>query len=143
MDVLVSNVGVFLAAKNILSACTSFADPVEFRVASRASNTPGVSGLDGRAGLPDHGARPTPLRPEHQRLVCHRKTIAEGWQWLNDDAILNRVPDQLAFEATCTSMELVACSATPTAITDLPPKSPSNRQGNEGPLTPRCLPHKS
>lgn len=126
VDVLVSNVGVFLAAKNILSAYQRFADPVEFKGGFKGIkwNTPGVSGLDGKelGWYADHDAPANALYGLNTSdgLVCHQ--IAEGWQWLNDDgAILNRVPDQLAFEATLyTSMELACVQRNAHfAITDL------------------------
>lgn len=114
IDVLVSNVGVFIAGKSVLSAYQRNIDTMEFAGGFRGIKwvTPGVSGAAGKelgwyADFDCPSNRLFGLNTS-DGLVCHQ--VQEGWQWLDDDgAVLSRVPNQLAFEATLyTSMEL-AC----------------------------------
>jgi len=114
IDVLCSNTGVFVAAKSILSAYNRNMDTTQLKGGYTGLKwaTPGVSGSAGKeiAWYADFDAPGNELYGLNTSdgLVCHQ--VEEGWQWLDDDgAILSRVTDQLAFEATIyTSMEL-AC----------------------------------
>lgn len=114
VDFLASNAGVFISAKSILSAYQRNVDTLEFKGGFKGIkwSTPGISGLDGKelGWFADYDAPANELYGinSSEGLVCHQ--IEEGWQWLDDDgAILSRVANQLAFEATIyTSMEL-AC----------------------------------
>jgi hypothetical protein len=114
IDVLVSNVGVFIAGKSVLSAYQRNIDTMDFSGGYKGIKwvTPGVSGAAGKelGWYADFDCPANKLYGLNtsQGLVCHQ--VQEGWQWLDDDgAILNRVQNQLAFEATLyTSMEL-AC----------------------------------
>lgn len=115
VDMLVSNVGVYVAAKSILSAFQRNIDTLDFQGGFKGIrwSTPGVSGASGKdlgwfADFDCPSNRVYGINTS-DGLVCHQ--VQEGWQWLDDDgAILNRVPNQLAFEATLyTSMEL-ACT---------------------------------
>jgi hypothetical protein len=114
IDTLVSNTGVFIAAKSILTAYNRNMDTVQLKGGFSGLKwaTPGVSGSAGKeiAWYADFDCPANNLYGLNTSdgLVCHQ--IEEGWQWLDDDgSILSRVTDQLAFEATIyTSMEL-AC----------------------------------
>lgn len=114
VDALVSNAGVFVAAKSILSAYQRNVDTLEFKGGFKGIkwSTPGVAGMDGKdlGWFCDFDAPNNTLYGLNtsEGFVTHQ--VEEGWQWLDDDgSILSRVADQLAFEATLyTSMEL-AC----------------------------------
>ena len=112
-DMMVSNVGVFVQGKGVLSAYSRNVDTVEFKGGFTGIrwNTPGVSG----SGVKELGWTTDFDAPANRldllnssKLVCHQ--IAEGWEWMQDDgAILSRVQNQLAYEAVLfTSLEL-AC----------------------------------
>lgn len=114
VDVLVSNSGVFISAKSILSAYNRNMDTAELKGGFKGLKwaTPGVSGIAGKelAWYADFDCPANSLYGLNTSdgLVCHQ--VEEGWQWLDDDgAILSRVSNELAFEATIyTSLEL-AC----------------------------------
>lgn len=114
VDCLVSNAGVFISAKAILSTYQRNIDTTEFKGGFQGIKwaTPGISGMDGKelAWYADFDCPGNSIfgLNTSDGLVCHQ--IEEGWQWLDDDgAILSRVANQLAFEATLyTSLEL-AC----------------------------------
>lgn len=110
-DMMVSNIGVFVQGKGVLSAYQRNLDTVEMKGGFTGIrwNTPGVSGsgVKDLAWTTDFDAPANRLELlNSSKLVCHQ--IAEGWQWMDDDgAVLSRVPDQLAYEAVLyTSMEL-------------------------------------
>jgi hypothetical protein len=112
IDTLVSNTGVFVGAKAMLSAYQRNADTIEFKGGFTGLKwaTPGVSGSAGKeiGWFADFDCPANSLYGLNTTdgIVCHQ--VNEGWQWLDQDgSILNRVPDQLAFEATLyTDMEL-------------------------------------
>jgi hypothetical protein len=113
-DAMVSNIGVFVSGKGVLSAYNRNIDQVEMAGGFTGIrwNTPGVSGSGAKdiAWTCDFDAPPNRLELLNtSKLVCHQ--IAEGWEWMQEDgAILSRVPDQLAYEAVLyTSLEL-ACT---------------------------------
>jgi hypothetical protein len=110
-DMMVSNIGVFVQGKGVLSAYQRNLDTVEMKGGFTGIrwNTPGVSGsgVKDLAWTTDFDSPANRLELlNSSKLVCHQ--IAEGWQWMDDDgAVLSRVPDQLAYEAVLyTSMEL-------------------------------------
>ena len=110
-DMMVSNIGVFVQGKGVLSAYQRNLDTVEMKGGFTGIrwNTPGVSGsgVKDLAWTTDFDAPANRLELlNSSKLVCHQ--IAEGWQWMDDDgAVLSRVPDHLAYEAVLyTSMEL-------------------------------------
>lgn len=110
-DAMVSNIGVFVQGKGVLSAYQRNLDTVEMKGGFTGIrwNTPGVSGsgVKDLAWTTDFDAPANRLELLNtSKLVCHQ--IEEGWQWMDDDgAVLSRVPDQLAYEAVLyTSMEL-------------------------------------
>jgi hypothetical protein len=112
VNALVSNVGAFLSAKALLNTYQRNSDTVDFKGGFKGIkwSTPGVSG-EGAGEIGWYAEFDCPPNRVYglntdDGLICHQ--IAEGWQWLDDDgAILSRVPNQLAFEATLyTSMEL-------------------------------------
>lgn len=111
---LVSNAGVFVAGKSILSAYNRNADVLEYKGGFKGIkwSTPGISGMDGKelGWYADYDCPANSLYGLNldEGLVCHQ--VEEGWQWLDDDgSILSRVANKLAFEATIyTTMEL-AC----------------------------------
>ena len=112
-DMMVSNLGVYVAGKQVMSAYLRNLDTLEMKGGFTGIkwSTPGISGTGARdvAWYCDFDAPANQLYLLNSaKLVSHQ--IAEGWQWMDDDgAILSRVPDQLAFEATLyTSLEL-AC----------------------------------
>lgn len=112
-DMMVSNLGVYVAGKQVMSAYLRNLDTLEMKGGFNGIkwSTPGISGTGARdvAWYCDFDAPANQLYLLNSaKLVSHQ--IAEGWQWMDDDgAILSRVPDQLAFEATLyTSLEL-AC----------------------------------
>lgn len=112
-DMMVSNLGVYVAGKQVMSAYLRNMDTLEMKGGFTGVKwaTPGISGTGARdvAWYCDFDAPANQLYLLNSaKLVSHQ--IAEGWQWMDDDgAILSRVPDQLAFEATLyTSLEL-AC----------------------------------
>lgn len=114
IDLLVSNAGVFISAKAILSTYQRNVDTMEFKGGFKGIkwSTPGISGIDGKelGWFADFDAPSNSLYGLNtsEGLVCHQ--IAEGWQWMDDDgAILSRVVDQLAFEATIYSSLELAC----------------------------------
>lgn len=111
INALLSNVGCFVAAKAVLSAYNRQTDTVEFKGGFKGIrwSTPGVSGINGGdiGWAADFDTKNNRIYGiNFDALVCHQ--IEEGWNWMDDDgAILSRVPDQLAYEATLyTSMEL-------------------------------------
>lgn len=111
INALVSNVGVFVAAKALLSAYQRNVDTIEFKGGFKGIKwaTPGVSGVaGGEIGWMAEFDCPanTLYGLNFDKLVCHQ--IAEGWEWMQEDgAILSRVSGQLAYEAALyTSMEL-------------------------------------
>ena len=122
---LVSNVGVFVAGKAILSAYQRNIDTMEFNGGFKGIkwSTPGVSGI-GSADLGWYADFDCPANTLYgintDKLVCHQ--IAEGWKWMDQDgAILSRVSGSLAYEAVLfTSMELACVQRNAHfAITDL------------------------
>lgn len=112
-NMMVSNIGVFVQGKGVLSAYNRNIDTVEMKggFSGIRWTTPGIAG-SGTAELAwttDFDAPANRLDIlNSDKLVCHQ--IAEGWEWMQEDgAILSRVPDQLAYEAVLyTSIEL-AC----------------------------------
>lgn len=122
---LVSNVGVFVAGKAILSAYQRNIDTMEFNGGFKGIkwSTPGVSGIgSGDLGwYADFDAPSNTLYGiNYDKLVVHQ--IAEGWKWMDQDgAILSRVSGSLAYEAVLfTSMELACVQRNAHfAITDL------------------------
>lgn len=111
INALASNVGVFVAGKSILSAYNRTVDTVEFNGGFKGIkwSTPGVSGIDGKdiGWYADHDCPNNMLFGiNFDALVTHQ--ASEGWEWIDaDGAILSRVADQAAFEATLiTSMEV-------------------------------------
>jgi hypothetical protein len=114
VDALVSGVGVFLSAKNVLTAYQRNVDTVEFKGGFKGIkwSTPGVSGIQGGevGWFADFDAPPNRIYGLNTRngLVVHQ--VEEGWQWWNPDgAILSRVADQLSAEATAYTMQELAC----------------------------------
>jgi hypothetical protein len=112
-NAMVSNIGVFVQGKGVLSAYNRNIDTVEMKggFSGIRWTTPGIagSGVAELAWTTDFDAPANRLDIINtDKLVCHQ--ISEGWEWMQEDgAILSRVPDQLAYEAVLfTSMEL-AC----------------------------------
>lgn len=112
-NMMVSNIGVFVQGKGVLSAYNRNIDTVEMKggFSGIRWTTPGIAG-SGTAELAwttDFDAPANRLDIlNSDKLVCHQ--ISEGWEWMQEDgAILSRVADQLAYEAVLfTSLEL-AC----------------------------------
>jgi hypothetical protein len=111
---LVSNAGVFISGKAILSAYNRNADVLDFKGGFKGIkwSTPGISGMDGKelGWYADFDCPSNSLYGLNvdEGLVCHQ--IEEGWQWMDDDgSILSRVPNKLAFEATIYSSLELAC----------------------------------
>jgi hypothetical protein len=110
---LVSNTGVFVGGKSILTGYQRNIDTMEFKGGFKGIvwSTPGVSGMNGKdiGWMADFDCPPNVLYGiNFDELVCHQ--VGEGWQWMDDDgAILSRVPNQLAYEATLYTMMELAC----------------------------------
>ena len=125
VSAFISNVGVFVAGKSILSAYQRNVDTLDFNGGFKGIkwSTPGVSGINGGeiGWFADFDCPANTLYGVNfGKLVCHQ--IAEGWDWMQDDgAILSRVQNQLAYEAVLyTSMELACVQRNAHfAITDL------------------------
>ena len=115
VDVLVSNVGVYLSAQQLLSAYGRNMDIVNYKGGFQGVKwtTPGVSGSGSKelGWYADFDAPANALYGLNTSdgLVCHQS--AEGWQWMDKDgAILSRVSGYLSYEAVLyTDMEL-ACT---------------------------------
>jgi hypothetical protein len=125
ISALISNVGVFVSAKQILSAYQRNIDTLDFKGGFKGIkwDTPGVSGIgSGSIGWVTDFDCPanTVYGVNFDKLVAHQ--IGEGWQWMDDDgAILSRVANSLAYEAVLyTSLELACVQRNAHfAITDL------------------------
>lgn len=110
-DMMVSNIGAFVAGKGVLSAYQRNIDVVEMKggFSGIRWTTPGVSGSGAKdiTWSCDFDAPANRLELiNSSKIVCHQ--IAEGWEWMDEDgAVLSRVPDQLAYEGVLyTSLEL-------------------------------------
>lgn len=110
-DMMVSNIGAFVAGKGVLSAYQRNIDTVEMKGGFTGIrwNTPGVSGSGAKdiTWSCDFDAPANRLELiNSSKIVCHQ--IAEGWEWMDEDgAVLSRVPNQLAYEGVLyTSLEL-------------------------------------
>lgn len=122
---LVSNVGVFVAGKALLSAYQRNMDTMEFKGGFKGIkwSTPGVSGIGGSdlGWYADFDCPSSTLYGLNtDKLICHQ--IADGWKWMDQDgAILSRVSGSLAYEAVLfTSMEQACVQRNAHfAITDL------------------------
>ena len=111
VNALISNVGVFVSGKAILSAYMRNIDTMEFQGGFKGIKwqTPGVSGVgSGDIGwFADFDCPANTLYGVNTgKLVAHQ--IADGWKWMDQDgAILSRVSGSLAYEAALyTSLEL-------------------------------------
>lgn len=110
-DLMISNIGAFVAAKGILSGYQRNIDTIEFKGGFTGIrwNTPGVSGSGAKdiGWLCDFDAPANRIELVNTgKLVAHQ--IAEGWEWMDEDgAVLSRVVDQMAYEGVLyTSLEL-------------------------------------
>lgn len=110
-DLLISNIGAFVAAKGQLSAYQRNIDTVEFKGGFTGIkwNTPGVSGSGTKeiGWMCDFDAPSNRVEMVNTgKLVAHQ--IAEGWEWMDEDgAVLSRVANQMAYEGVLyTSLEL-------------------------------------
>ena len=111
INTLISNAGVFVSGKSILSAYQRNIDVMEFKGGFQGIKwfTPGISGVGGGeiGWVADFDAPANVLYGVNtERIVAHQ--IAEGWKWMDQDgAILSRVSGSLAYEAVLyTSLEL-------------------------------------
>lgn len=112
-NMMVSNMGVYVAGKSVLSAYLRNTDVVEMKGGFTGIrwNTPGISGSGAKdlAWYCDFDCPSNQLYLlNSNKLVSHQ--IADGWKWMDQDgAIMSRVVDNLAYEAVLyTSLEL-AC----------------------------------
>lgn len=125
VNALVSNAGVFIAGKAILSAYQRNMDTMEFKGGFKGIkwSTPGISGIAGEelGWVADFDCPANTLYGINtNKLIAHQ--IGDGWNWMDDDgAILSRVQNSLAYEAVLyTSLELACVQRNAHfAITDL------------------------
>lgn len=112
-NILVSNTGVFVAGKAILTGYQRNIDVMELPGGFKGIkwSTPGVSGSSGKdvAWYADFDAPPNMLFGVNtDSLVFHQ--VQEGWQWMDQDgAILSRVSGFPAYEAVTYSICELAC----------------------------------
>lgn len=115
ISALVSNAGVFVAGKAILSGYQRNIDTMEFKGGFQGIkwSTPGISGIGGAdlGWMADFDCTQGVLYGlTFDDLVCHQESA--GWEWMNEDgAILSRVQNQLAYEATLFTMLEMGCVA--------------------------------
>lgn len=115
INAMVSNIGVFVAGKAILSGYQRNIDTMEFQGGFTGIkwSTPGVSGMGGKdiGWMADFDCPESKLFGlNFDSLVCHQ--AGEGWQWMQEDgAIMSRVPNKLAYEAAMWTMMELACVA--------------------------------
>ena len=115
ISAMVSNAGVFVGGKAILSGYQRNIDTMEFKGGFTGIkwSTPGVSGMGGKdiGWMADFDCPETMLFGlTFDELVCHQ--AGEGWQWMQEDgAILSRVAGKLAYEAAMWTLMDVACTA--------------------------------
>lgn len=112
-DLLVSNAGVFVSGKQILTGYQRNVDTLELKGGFQGIkwSTPGIAGTAGRdiAWYADFDCTPNSLYGiNSDSLVYHQ--VEEGWQWMDEDgAILSRVANAMAYEAVTYCFGELAC----------------------------------
>ena len=110
---MISNTGVFVAGKAILTGYQRNIDVLELPGGFKGIkwSTPGVSGIAGKdvGWFADFDCPPNALFGINtESLVLHQ--TGEGWQWMQEDgAILSRVSGSLAYEAVAFAIQELAC----------------------------------
>lgn len=113
-SMLISNVGVFVAGKAILTGYQRNVDTLELNGGYKGLkwSTPGVSGVAGAdvGWFADFDAPPNMLFGVNKDSLVLYQT-SEGWQWMQEDgAILSRVSGSLAYEAVAFALQELACT---------------------------------
>lgn len=112
-DLLLSNAGVFVGGKAILTGYQRNIDTMEFKGGYQGIkwSTPGIAGVAGKdvGWKADFDCPPNLMYGINMdSLVCHQE--GEGWAWMQEDgAILSRVTGFAAYEAVLVTMMELAC----------------------------------
>lgn len=112
-NMLLSNIGVFVSGKAILTGYQRNIDTLDFKGGFQGIkwSTPGVSGTAGKdvGWFADFDCPPNVLfGVNDESLVFHQ--VAEGWKWMDEDgSILSRVAGFMAYEAVTYCLGELAC----------------------------------
>jgi hypothetical protein len=111
---LISNTGVFVAGKAILTGYQRNIDTLTLKGGFQGIkwSTPGVSGVAGGdiGWFADFDCTANVLYGINKDSLVLYQT-GEGWQWMQEDgAILSRVSGNLAYEAVAFALQELACT---------------------------------